>query len=116
MRSREGRGVLADVYGLKGLFERTYVLMGPVTVTPREQTRAPAEAVGAPVGFTALGADEARERLVRFLPEEAVDGMLSVMGDPGEEERRVSPDVGRVLGRVPRPFSAWAERHAGTFT
>ncbi|MFF5636846.1 NAD-dependent epimerase/dehydratase family protein [Streptomyces sp. NPDC012825] len=94
---------------------RTYVLTVPVAVTPREQPRALAKAVGAPVGFTALGADETRERLVRFLPEEAVDGMLPVMGDPGEEERRVSPDVERVLGRVPRPFSAWAERHAGAF-
>ncbi|MET9936157.1 MULTISPECIES: NAD(P)H-binding protein [unclassified Streptomyces] len=94
---------------------RTYVLTGPVAVTPREQVRALAEAVGAPVGFVALGAGEARERMVRFLPEEAVDGMLSVMGDPGEEERRVSPDVERVLGRAPRPFSAWAERHAGAF-
>ncbi|WP_030212496.1 SDR family oxidoreductase [Streptomyces bikiniensis] len=94
---------------------RTYVLTGPAAVTPREQVRALAEAMGVPVGFAALGADEARERLVRFLPEEAVDGMLSVMGDPREEERRVSPDVERVLGRAPRPFSAWAERHADAF-
>ncbi|MEU9293893.1 NAD(P)H-binding protein [Streptomyces sp. NPDC048266] len=94
---------------------RTYVLTGPVAVSPREQVDAIARAVGAPVGFVALSASEARARLVRFLPEDAVDGMLAVMGEPQEVEQRVSPDVERVLGRAPRPFSAWAERNAPAF-
>ncbi|MCZ0982719.1 NAD(P)H-binding protein [Streptomyces diastatochromogenes] len=94
---------------------RTYVLTGPVAVSPREQARALAEALGAPVEFVAQSAGEARAQLVRFLPEEAVDGMLSVLGEPRPEERRVSPDVERVLGRAPRPFSAWAERNAPAF-
>ena len=94
---------------------RTYVLTGPVAVSPREQVRALAEAVGEPVEFVAQSAAEARSHLVRFLPEEAVDGMLSVMGAPSAEEQRVSPDVERVLGRSPRPFSAWAERNASAF-
>ncbi|AJF69252.1 NAD(P)H-binding protein [Streptomyces vietnamensis] len=94
---------------------RTYVLTGPVAVSPREQVRALAGALGAPVEFVAQSASEARAQLVRFLPEEAVDGMLSVMGEPRANERRVSPDVERVLGRAPRPFSAWAERNALAF-
>ncbi|MFF8375499.1 NAD(P)H-binding protein [Streptomyces sp. NPDC015661] len=94
---------------------RTYVLTGPVAVSPREQVRALAGALGAPVEFVPQSAAEARAQLVRFLPEEAVDGMLSVMGEPRAEERRVSPDVERVLGRPPRPFSAWAERNAPAF-
>ncbi|MER5311629.1 NAD(P)H-binding protein [Streptomyces sp. NPDC002773] len=95
---------------------RTYVLTGPVAVSPREQADALAGVVGGPVGFVALSAGEARSRLVRFLPEAAVDGMLSVMGEPLAEERRVSPDVERVLGRAPSPFSAWAARNAPAFT
>ncbi|MFJ8660044.1 SDR family oxidoreductase [Streptomyces sp. NPDC093795] len=95
---------------------RTYVLTGPVAVSPREQVEALAGVVGGPVGFVTLSAGEARSRLVRFLPEEAVDGMLSVMGEPLAEERRVSPDVERVLGRAPSPFSAWAARNALAFT
>ncbi|MFE2010988.1 SDR family oxidoreductase [Streptomyces sp. NPDC059491] len=94
---------------------RTYVLTGPAAVTPREQAAALAEALGAPVTFVGLTAEEARAGLVRFLPVEAVDGMLSVMGAPGPEERRVSADVERVLGRAPRSFSAWAERNAPAF-
>lgn len=95
---------------------RTYVLTGPVAVSPREQVAALAGAVGDSVGFVAQSAAEARSRLVRFLPADAVDGMLSVMGAPRAEERRVSPDLERVLGRAPRPFSAWAERHAPAFS
>ncbi|MER5967056.1 NAD(P)H-binding protein [Streptomyces sp. NPDC002057] len=95
---------------------RTYVLTGPVAVSPREQVRALAGAVGEPVAFVAQSAGEARSQLVRFLPEDAVDGMLSVMGGPSAEEQRVSPDVAGVLGRAPRPFSAWAERNAPAFT
>ncbi|MGW4704379.1 NAD(P)H-binding protein [Streptomyces sp. NPDC004285] len=94
---------------------RTYVLTGPVAVSPRDQVRALADALGAPVEFVAQSADEARAQLVRFLPEEAVDGMLSVTGAPLADERRVSPDVERVLGRAPRPFSAWAERNVSAF-
>ncbi|SEE13537.1 SDR family oxidoreductase [Streptomyces sp. TLI_105] len=94
---------------------RTYVLTGPVAVSPREQVRALADALDAPVEFVAQSADEARSQLVRFLPEEAVDGMLSVMGEPRADEQRVSPDVEHVLGRAPRPFSAWAVRNAPAF-
>ncbi|MEU7015753.1 NAD(P)H-binding protein [Streptomyces sp. NPDC046385] len=94
---------------------RTYVLTGPAAVTPREQAAALAGAVGAPVRFVAQSRAEARAELVRFLPEVAVDGMLAVMGEPRADERRVSPDVERVLGRPGRPFSAWAERNAFAF-
>ncbi|GGU96331.1 NmrA family transcriptional regulator [Streptomyces litmocidini] len=94
---------------------RTYVLTGPAAVSPREQARALAEALDAPVEFVAQSAEEARSQLVRFLPEEAVDGMLSVMGEPLADEQRVSPDAERVLGRAPRPFSAWAVRNVPAF-
>ncbi|WP_426368248.1 NAD(P)H-binding protein [Streptomyces sp. E-08] len=94
---------------------RTYVLTGPVAVSPRDQVRALAEALDVPVEFVAQSAADARAQLVRFLPEEAVDGMLSVMGAPRADEQVVSPDVERVLGRAPRPFSAWAERNVRAF-
>ncbi|MFJ6575474.1 SDR family oxidoreductase [Streptomyces sp. NPDC091368] len=94
---------------------RTYVLTGPVAVSPRDQVGALADALGAAVEFVPQSAGEARAQLVRFLPAAAVDGMLSVLGAPSDEERRVSPDVERVLGRSPRPFSAWAERNVSAF-
>ncbi|MFI1809378.1 NAD(P)H-binding protein [Streptomyces sp. NPDC020422] len=94
---------------------RTYVLTGPAAVTPREQAAALSEAVEAPVRFVAQSPAQARTELVRFLPARAVDGMLAVLGEPSAEERRVSPDVERVLGRPGRPFSDWAQRNAFAF-
>ncbi|MEF9880915.1 SDR family oxidoreductase [Streptomyces sp. P9-A4] len=108
-------GVAAEALRGPGHAGRTYVLTGPVAVTAREQVRALAGALGEAVEFAPLSAAEARSRLTRFLPEDAVDGMLSVMGEPRPEEQRVSPDVERVLGRGPSPFSAWAERNAPAF-
>ncbi|APE25902.1 MULTISPECIES: SDR family oxidoreductase [Streptomyces] len=108
-------GVAARALREPGHAGRTYVLTGPAAVSPREQVRDLAGVVGAPVAFVALSAAEARAELVRFLPEEAVEGMLSVMGDPSAEEQSVSPDVERVLGRAASPFSAWAERNAPAF-
>ncbi|MER6096040.1 NAD(P)H-binding protein [Streptomyces sp. NPDC001728] len=108
-------GVAAEALRGPGHAGRTYVLTGPVAVSPREQVRALAGALGEAVEFVPLSAAEARSRLTRFLPEDAVDGMLSVMGEPRPEEQRVSPDVERVLGRGPSPFSAWAERNAPAF-
>ncbi|WP_329125750.1 SDR family oxidoreductase [Streptomyces sp. NBC_01465] len=94
---------------------RTYVLTGPAPVTPREQVQAIADAVGEPVHFVALGRAEAREQMVRFMPEAAVDTTLSILGEPTDDELRVSPAVEDVLGRAPRPFAAWAGRSAAAF-
>ncbi|MEV0090850.1 NAD(P)H-binding protein [Streptomyces sp. NPDC050738] len=94
---------------------RTYVLTGPAPVTPREQARAIGDAIGEPVRFAGLSRGEAREQMVRFMPEAAVDITLSILGEPTEDELRVSPAVEEVLGRAPRPFAEWAVRNAAAF-
>jgi hypothetical protein len=53
--------------------------------------------------------------MARFMPLPLVEGTLTVLGTPTEEEQRVSPDVERVLGRTPGTFAAWAERNAVAF-
>ncbi len=94
---------------------RFHVLTGPSPVTPREQARALADALGEPVRFTELTREEAAAQLLSFMPEPVVGTTLSILGDPTPEERRVSPDVERVLGRAPRDFAAWATRNAAAF-
>jgi uncharacterized protein YbjT (DUF2867 family) len=93
----------------------TYELTGPAPVSPREQVRAIGEALGTQVRFVEQSRDEARAQLLRFMPEVAVDGTLDIMGEPTADERRVSPDVERVLGRAPRTFAGWAERNVAAF-
>ncbi|MFI1170842.1 NAD(P)H-binding protein [Streptomyces melanogenes] len=94
---------------------RTYELTGPAPVSPREQARAIGDALGAPVRFVEQSRAEARELLLRFMPEPVVEATLGILGEPTPQERRVSPDVERVLGRAPRPFSAWAADGAAAF-
>ncbi|MFJ5776160.1 NAD(P)H-binding protein [Streptomyces sp. NPDC093094] len=92
-----------------------YELTGPELSTPRQQVAAIADALGEPVRFVELTRAEAREKMLGFMPEPVVETTLSALGEPNEAELRVSPDVERVLGRAPRPFAAWAERHIAAF-
>jgi uncharacterized protein YbjT (DUF2867 family) len=94
---------------------RTYELTGPEPITPREQVRQIAEALGEPVRFAELTRAEAREQMLTFMPEPVADGTLAVLGEPTEAERRVSPDTGRLLGREPGTFAAWAKRTVTAF-
>ncbi|MFC6085654.1 SDR family oxidoreductase [Sphaerisporangium aureirubrum] len=94
---------------------RTYVLTGPAATTPRERARAIGDALGEPVRFTEQTREQARARLLAFMPEPVVEGTLDIMGHPSPDERLVSPDVELVLGRAPRPFAGWAHRFVAAF-
>ncbi|MFI2639781.1 SDR family oxidoreductase [Streptomyces sp. NPDC018610] len=92
-----------------------YELTGPEVITPRRQAAAIADALGTPVRFHELTRAEARAAMSRVMPAELADDTLDILGAPNPAELRVSPDVERVLGRAPRPFSAWAARNAAAF-
>ncbi|WP_369246336.1 NAD(P)H-binding protein [Streptomyces sp. R41] len=93
----------------------TYTLTGPAATTPPERAAAIASALGEPVRFTEQTREEAHELMARFMPLPVVEGTLAILGAPTDDERRVSPDVERVLGRAPGTFAAWAERNAAAF-
>jgi uncharacterized protein YbjT (DUF2867 family) len=93
----------------------TYTLTGPAPTTPRARAAAIAAALGEEVTFMEQTRAEAHESMARFMPPPVVEGTLAVLGEPTGEERRVSPDVERVLGRAPGTFAAWAKRNAAAF-
>lgn len=93
----------------------TYELTGPAPITPRQRARAIGDALGTPVRFVEQSREEAREQMLRFVPEPVADGTLAILGEPSDAERRVSPDVERILGRAPRTFAEWARRNVGVF-
>ncbi|MFI6924323.1 NAD(P)H-binding protein [Nonomuraea spiralis] len=93
----------------------TYVLTGPVATTPRERAAAIGAALGEPVRFAEQTREAARAQMARVMPPPVVEGTLAILGEPTPEERRVSPDVERVLGRPAHPFTAWATRNAAAF-
>ncbi|MEU4449388.1 NAD(P)H-binding protein [Actinosynnema sp. NPDC050801] len=94
---------------------RTYVLTGPEQISPRRQVAAIADALGEPVRFVEQTRDEARASMLAFMPEVIADATLAILGEPTDDERRVSPDVERVLGRPAGSFADWAARHAAAF-
>ncbi|MBO2454476.1 NAD(P)H-binding protein [Actinomadura barringtoniae] len=93
----------------------TYVLNGPAPTSPRRRAAAIADALGEPVRFVEQTRDEAHAQMSQFMPLPVVEGTLSILGDPTDEELRISPDVERVLGRAPGTFAAWAARNAAAF-
>lgn len=94
---------------------RTYVLNGPISETPRDRARVLSEILGEPVRFVDQTPEEARAQMLGFMPPDAVETTLAILGDPTEDELRLSPDVEQVLGRAPHPFAAWAQRNIAAF-
>ncbi|WP_327581727.1 NAD(P)H-binding protein [Nonomuraea sp. NBC_00507] len=94
---------------------RTYTLTGPQAVSPRERAAAIGAALGEEVRFVEQSREEAREQMLRVMPEPVVEGTLAILGTPTVEEQQVSPDVERILGRVPRAFADWAARNVAAF-
>lgn len=107
--------VAATVLREDGHHGRTYVLTRPEPVSPRQQAAAIAEALGEPVRFAELSRDEARERMLRFMPEPVVESTLDILGAPKPVEQRVCGDVERILGRPARRFAEWAADNAAVF-
>ncbi len=94
---------------------RTYVLTGPEPTSPRRRTEILGEVLGVPLELVELGHDQARDQLLRLMPEPVADGTLAILGGPTAEELRVSPDVETVLGRRATPFATWAGRSVEAF-
>lgn len=94
---------------------RTYELSGPARISPRDQARAIAAAIGEPVEFAELSRAQARARMLRFMPAPIAEGTLDILGEPTPDEQRVRPGVELVLGRAPGTFEGWASRNADAF-
>jgi uncharacterized protein YbjT (DUF2867 family) len=94
---------------------KAYELTGPESISPRQQTAAIGQALGEPVRFVEQTRARARAQMLRFMPEEVVDGTLTVLGTPEPAEQRVSPHVEQVLGRPPRTFADWAAGNVVAF-
>jgi len=108
-------GVAAAVLHESPHHGQTYVLTGPEATSPRQRVEAISAAIGRPLTFHELTPDEARQQMVRFMPEPVADGTLAILGTPTEDEQRVSADIQTILGRPAGTFAAWAQRNAGIF-
>ena len=92
-----------------------YTLTGPVAISPRQQAEAIGQAVGEPVQFVELSRDEARSRMLTYMPAPVVEATLGALGTPTAAEQEASPDVEKVLGRPARTFTDWVTRNLPAF-
>ncbi|WP_232661969.1 NAD(P)H-binding protein [Pseudonocardia sp. TRM90224] len=92
-----------------------YELTGPALSTPRQRADVIADALGEPIRFVEQTREEAHAQMARFMPEPVVETTLDAIGEPNAAEQRISPDVARVLGRAPRTFADWVQRHIAAF-
>ncbi|WP_433326686.1 NAD(P)H-binding protein [Spirillospora sp. CA-294931] len=92
-----------------------YELTGPAPVRPREQAEAIGAALGEPIRFVDQTPDQARAQMLNFMPADVVETTLAILGTPTPAERRVSPDVEKVLGRAPRTYADWARANVAAF-
>jgi uncharacterized protein YbjT (DUF2867 family) len=94
---------------------RAYTLTGPAVITPRDQAAAVAEAIDTPITFLELTADEAKQNMLRFMPEPVADHTLTILGTPTAQEQQVSPDIEDVLGRPATSYAQWARRNRAMY-
>ena len=110
-----GQGHDGQGHGGQGHDGKVYELTGPAPVTPRQMAEAIAVALGEPVRFVEKSVEEARARMLEFMPAPVVTTTLEILGAPTAAEQRISPDVERILGHPAGTFAAWAERSIAAF-
>lgn len=108
-------GVAAVALQADGHEGAIYDLTGPTPITPRQQVSVLSEALGEPIAFTELAREDAARMMREHMPADMVEATLDISGSPNERERRVSPDVERVLGRPAAPYRAWVQRTIAAF-
>jgi uncharacterized protein YbjT (DUF2867 family) len=108
-------GVAAAALREDGHAGQVYELTGPGPVTPREQAEAIGAVLGEPIRFVEQTPEQARVQMLNFMPADVVETTLAILGEPTPAERRVSPDVEKVLGRAPRTYADWARANVAAF-
>ncbi|GAB2745681.1 SDR family oxidoreductase [Streptomyces bullii] len=92
-----------------------YELTGPAAITPRQQAETIGQALGEPVHFAELTREQAREGMLRFMPEPVVEGTLDILGAPLPREQQVSPTVEQLVDRPAHSFGEWVARNVTAF-
>jgi uncharacterized protein YbjT (DUF2867 family) len=92
-----------------------YTLTGPAPISPRQQAEVIEAAVGEPIQFVELSRDEARSRMLTYMPPPVAEATLDVLGTPSAAEQEVNPDVEKVLRKPARTFADWVDRNLTAF-
>lgn len=109
---RDVAAVAAAVLLGEGHDEAVYPITGPHALTPGEQVAVIGEVLGRPLRFEELPVERAREQMLRHMPPETADAVLSARGNADVAVRaRVDSTIADLTGRPARTFREWAEEH-----
>lgn len=92
-----------------------YPLSGPAPITPVEQAGMIGRALGREITFVELTQEEARQRMLEFLPAVIAEAVLDTIGNAVERDARVVPTVEKVTGHQPRTFEQWVRDNIDAF-
>ena len=96
--------------------ERSYVLTGPQSLTQRDKVRSIGAAIGKPLSWEEISAQQVRQAMIaQGLPDEVPDRLLGYLADRIEQPGPSSTAVEEILGRPARTFARWANDHAEAF-
>jgi uncharacterized protein YbjT (DUF2867 family) len=96
--------------------ERSYVLTGPQSLTQRDKVRSIGAAIGKPLSWEEISAQQVRQAMIaQGLPDEVPDRLLGYLADRIEQPGPSSTAVEEILGRPARTFARWANDRAEAF-
>lgn len=98
-----------------GHHARRYLLTGPESLTYRDQVALIAHALGRQISFHETPPEQARQRMIRDMPEPVADTILQRWAAAVGRAATVEPTVEHVTGRPPRTFARWAADHVDDF-
>jgi uncharacterized protein YbjT (DUF2867 family) len=94
---------------------RTYTVTGPAVVTPAQQVELIGAALGRPLRFVEVSAEQAREGMLKAgMPPAAVEPVLELMA-VDRHEAPVTSVVKDVTGHEPRTFADWVRDNVAAF-
>jgi len=101
----------------EGHRNRAYQLSGPEVLTPADELRLLAEALGRPLRLVEPPIDKVRAGMIAAgTAEPVVDAIVARSLSEKGAEAEVLSTVSDILGRPPTTFAAWARSHAELFS
>ena len=94
---------------------QAYTVYGPESLTLRQQVESISEAIGRPIGFEVLSAEDGRVELAKTMPPIGVEAILRLWAAADGTPAPISMIVQKITGQPAHTFTQWAEDHADDF-
>ena len=115
VHERDMAAVAVTALTRPGHRRQAYTVFGPESLTLRQQVEHIGNALGRPIRFEVISADEARAELSTTIPAIGVETFLRHWAAHNGTPAQISTTVEDVTGRPARTFAQWAVDHADDF-